>query len=30
MHRLGKLEPGETAVVEVVRDGENEILLIQL
>lgn len=30
MHRLGKLEPGETAVVEVVREGKNEILLIQL
>ncbi|PLW99244.1 MAG: hypothetical protein C0593_03725 [Marinilabiliales bacterium] len=30
MHRLGKLEPGETAVVEVIRDGESEILLIQL
>lgn len=30
MHRLGKLKPGETAVVEVIRNGENEVLLIQL
>ena len=30
MHRLGKLKPGETAVVEVIRDGKSEILLIQL
>ena len=30
MHRLGKLKPGETAVVEVLRNGENEVLLIQL
>ena len=30
MHRLGTLKPGETAVVEIVRNGKNEILLIQL
>ncbi len=30
MHRLGKLKPGETAIVEVVRDGKSEVLLILL
>ncbi|NTW24349.1 MAG: M28 family peptidase, partial [Lentimicrobium sp.] len=30
MSRLGKLKPGETVNVEVLRDGKKEILIIQL
>jgi hypothetical protein len=30
MHRLNKLEKGKTASVDVVRDGKNVILLVQL